>query len=356
MTSFFGVTVAGCDVQEQQEKGRESALEEQSENLECALEDAEEGARPASYALDRINSYLAENPEVQQKLGLSEVNSCDEARDFESIDSSDEEAEEALISENVQPGREDENDDTNNFRIKGHSGIPVGNLGFFKIEGGDTFPCNAVMITRHYALTKASCLRKTGKNRVIGRLRGDGYDIRNQRAEFIRHPRYRRSSDRSHDIALISLPRSLSRATLNRFYAGSTRVGKKLTIYGWGRTGFQNGDDNKLRAGVSDIRLRSHKSGYFTATAATSRICNGDLGGPAVERRGRFRIVWGLADSWDDMNRTLCASRGDDMHWTKTTTSAKWVEDTLKKDSRYGSRFKCATPGASNGGTYYKCF
>jgi len=169
--------------------------------------------------------------------------------------------------------------------------------------------CAGTLIDQDSVLTAAHCLQETtGAVVVVGRSdlrkKNRGQEIRASRP-FI-HPRY---LGNEYDAGVLKLERPvrsikpIKLATANQ--NDLETPGRKLTVAGWGLTGFNGTSPNRLRQAqvplVSDRRAeRSYEallepSGYLPPimiAAGNSRVtaCVGDSGGPLFDPGSRTQV------------------------------------------------------------------
>jgi secreted trypsin-like serine protease len=202
--------------------------------------------------------------------------------------------------------------------IVGGTAVPTGNypfMAFVKLyrNGKRSGFCAGSLIDQDSVLTAAHCLMNTtGAVVVVGRT-----DLRKNRGQEIGasrpfiHPRY---NGNGYDAGVLKLRRAvkgirpikLATAKQNKL----EKPGRKLTVAGWGVTGFKSTQPNRLRQArvpvVSDRRAeRSYDavlgpSGYvppLMIAAGNSKVngCVGDSGGPLFDSgsRTQFGIVSG---------------------------------------------------------------
>jgi hypothetical protein len=237
--------------------------------------------------------------------------------------------------------------------------------------------CTGAFIGKYHLISAAHCFARDGKqtvnlwgysisggwNRII---QFNGSDLP---ARVTFYPGWD-GSGISTDFAIVALDndvefanRRLGDEYFNRYrlYAGATKVGKKLHIVGVGVNAYAGTGFNVLRRGNGGRRVSidRHQDGYFVAEADGPRICEGDSGGPAIDRvDGHHPVIWGvlsLYNSWP-WNNTPCSWDGDDMFWSKTTTKLTFIEDVMKTHSRLGSSFRCSRASNETVGDYARCW
>ena len=174
--------------------------------------------------------------------------------------------------------------------------------------------CGGSLIDQNSVLTAAHCLlNTTGAVVVIGRTdlknKNRGQEIGASRP-FI-HPRY---NGEGYDAGVLKLSRAVKGIRPIKLATAKQNIletpGRKLTVAGWGLTGFKSTQPNRLRKArvpvVSDRRAeRSYDavlgpSGYvppLMIAAGNSKVngCVGDSGGPLFDSgsRTQFGIVSG---------------------------------------------------------------
>jgi secreted trypsin-like serine protease len=207
--------------------------------------------------------------------------------------------------------------------IVGGTAVPNGKYPFMaalldKRRAGDAFDelfCGGTLIDKDSVLTAAHCLVNAKPDKlqvVVGRtaLNQNRGLLRSVSRRFI-DPRY---NGNGYDAAVLKLSRpvkgirpiKLATAKQNNL----EKPGRKLTVAGWGLTGFKSTQPNRLRQArvpvVSDRRAeRSYDavlgpSGYvppLMIAAGNSKVngCVGDSGGPLFDSgsRTQFGIVSG---------------------------------------------------------------
>jgi len=207
--------------------------------------------------------------------------------------------------------------------IVGGTAVPNGKYPFMaalldKSRPGDAFDeqfCGGTLIDKDSVLTAAHCLVNPKPDKlqvVVGRtaLNQNRGQLRSVSRCFIQ-PRY---NGNGYDAAVLKLRRAvkgikpikLATAKQNKL----EKPGRKLTVAGWGVTGFKSTQPNRLRQArvpvVSDRRAeRSYDavlgpSGYvppLMIAAGNSKVngCVGDSGGPLFDSgsRTQFGIVSG---------------------------------------------------------------
>jgi secreted trypsin-like serine protease len=199
--------------------------------------------------------------------------------------------------------------------IVGGTAVPKGKYPFMAYvklyrNGKPYASCGGSLIDRNSVLTAAHCLlNTTGAVVVVGRMdlrkKNRGQEIGASRP-FI-HPRYLGSG---YDVGVLKLrrpvkgikPIKLATAKQNNLET----PGRKLTVAGWGLTGFNGTPPNRLRQArvpvVSDRRAESSydavigPSGYepplmiAAGDSSKENACVGDSGGPLFDSGSRTQV------------------------------------------------------------------
>jgi len=301
----------------------------------------------------QINALLADYPELAEELGISEVQTCDDASTYFEAYA---DYIESFPSEEAEAGDDDLPAD---FRIAAADGTNLSTNGVLELPGG----CTGVLIHSRALLTAAQCVdqwapsgeKNFDKSNFTIKNFGGGSWTGTVRINI--HPNFTGNhvtADSGDDIAVIkrySGSFGFPNSHRHRLYTG------KMSTIGWMKA-FGRGFVNNS-TGFGTLRYMNFKPNWsgpyhFLMDANDpSRVCSGDQGGPVRDFTPThgYPVVAGLLGSFENYWGQTCAIGGGKQRAVRIQRKVRWIDDMLG-----GNDHDSCTAFTDSGWTYERCW
>jgi hypothetical protein len=307
-----------------------------------------------SFDREQINATLEEHPELSQALGITDVQTCEDAGDYF-----------VAFAEYIESFPSLEEPRTDELRIAAADGTNQTTPGILEISEQDgDFECTGVLIHDRALITAAHCVEQFAPSGEKNFWKTN-YEIKNfgggQFTGTVRiniHPDYTGTYgdafDDGDDIALVKLTEGsfgFPSGDRHRLYTGNLSTMGTMKSFGRGVVD-NNGGEDTLRFMYYDEDWAGSEHFFMEADDA-SRVCKGDSGGPIrdVSPSGHA-VVAGLNTSSevDDLD-DKCAKAGGKMRAVRIQNKVDWIDDMIGGDAHDD-----CTEFTDNGWTYERCW
>lgn len=180
------------------------------------------------------------------------------------------------------------------------------------------FACTGTLVAPDAVLTAAHCFTNSPELVVVVAGEAANPQIVNARSIHL-HPGYREGADAAfNDVAIIKLKSSLSPAPVALGISREVESGEVLSIFGFGRSEANDGDDFDLRSGQMRVSTVSENHIGANYGGDGSNTCQGDSGGPLLADFAGETVIVGITSSG---SLESCGS-GDRSLFTKLTNES----------------------------------
>lgn len=300
----------------------------------------------------QINATLEEHPELAEALGITDVQTCEDAENYL-----------VAFAEYIESFPSLDDPRTDELRIAAADGTNQTTPGILEVYSGNEGVCTGVLIHDRALITAAHCVdqwapageKNFWKENYTIKNFGGGQITRTVRINI--HPDYTGmyggGLDDGDDIAVVKLTEGsfgFPDSDRHRLYTGSLATIGSMKAFGRGVVD-NNGGSGTLRYMWYDEDW-SGSYHFFMEADDASRTCIGDSGGPIrdVSPSG-YAVVAGLITSGETEDDGDCTKAGGNMRAVRIQHKVAWIDDMIGGDAHDD-----CTAYNDDGWTYERCW